>query len=164
MDAAAKEKTLRIIVHEDVTVRFYEIDAYRVAHNSRMHIYFDIGRFKMLDMFFMPFSRFSHSQWIFPVLKESCKFSNFVQLNDKLVVETVFRYKSSQRIALLKFEHRVFKQKKGMTVAQGSSEVGICDKNNRLLSTIPAEMVGFVEETIEEHLKCRKNDVKILVD
>ncbi len=162
METPTKRKA-RLFVYEDVKVHFHEVDGYRVVHNARFHVYFDIGRFKMLGTFFARAGAMERSTYTFPVVRDSCRFVRFARMDDHLVIETRFDYTPPLRIAVLRFEHRVLLRTTGQELAHGTSDVGICDTNMRLLGTVPDRIREYLAEQIEYHTAHRSKETRVLL-
>ena len=144
-----KKNVYKIKAINHISVRFQEVDAYRIVHNVHYFNYFEIGRSALLDTFLRKEKPSEIGLHLYVLLKASCKYANFLQLGDEVIAETVFNYNPAQTNAKIEFTHTILKKKGKILAAEGFSTIGICDHSYKLFFKIPLDVKAFLEEQLD---------------
>ncbi|MFB6589421.1 acyl-CoA thioesterase, partial [Bacillus thuringiensis] len=81
------------IVKNEVNVRFGECDPMGIAHHSHYFHWFELGRFKTLDM--TGISQYLKQEKLyFPIIDIGCTYKKSARFQDDLIVETYLKNES----------------------------------------------------------------------
>jgi acyl-CoA thioester hydrolase len=156
-----KKNGCRIKVNNELTVRFHEVDSYNIVHNVHYFNYFDIGRFHLVDKFLRRERPDEISEYIYLVLTADCKYVDHARLDDELTVETMFEYPWEQKNARLKFSHAIFKKKRHVEVARGTTVLGICDREYNLQYRFPDRVKKYLRDQIGCYMNTPDPNVQV---
>lgn len=159
--APARRSAFRIVIRERVSVRFHEVDAYNVVHNANYFLYFDQGRFAVVDAFLRRERPPEVGAHLFLVLKTGCKYVKPAQLGDELIVETRMDHDARCETARIELTHRILRARDKELLTEGFSTLGVCDRKYRLLYALPAEIGDFMQERVTHHRQNPTAEIRI---
>lgn len=140
-----------ITVFDTVVVRFHEVDAYNIVHNVNYFNYFDLGRFNIVTRFLRREPPPEIGPYLFLVLRADCKFASPARMADELLIETRFEFDSERRGGKLEFRHAALRKKGRQLLAEGTSVLGICDREHRLQARLPESVRNYCMERIAHY-------------
>ena len=82
-------------------------------------------------------------------------------MGDELVVETIFNYHPGQKNARIELLHLIFKKMNNVPVVEGSTVLGICNRQYEMLYRIPDEIKGYINEKLELNMSHPAPGLKI---
>lgn len=132
------------------SVRFNETDMAGVFHHSNMFVWFEVGRFHLMDRLTHGHKMITvNGEPIFaPVTKTRVAFTGFGRFGDELRLETFLK---PQETTKLVFYYRVTQVNGGAPVALGMTEHVTLTTGNRFLFKWPADVQAQLKEFFSQH-------------
>lgn len=136
--------------HEtDITVRFNEIDAYRVAWHGHYVAWMEIGRSALAGQFGLDAEQLLSAGYLGPVVELSVKYLQPARFNDRITIRTRL---CPCETATLVFESQIIAQD-NRKLATGMTSHALTDLNGVLQFRMPpqlAERVDRMRDWLEE--------------
>jgi len=155
----------RIIITNDLTVRFNEVDSYRIVHNTYYYNYFDIDRSHIVNLLFRRGTTYEYGdewdQYYYLVLKSECKYKNYAKVGHVLKTQTEFKYDSTQQSAHLKLTHRIKNTTTKSTCVEGTTILGVCNSNYELLYKLPDELYHQLRKNVRYYAENPSTMIRI---
>ncbi|BFH11592.1 acyl-CoA thioesterase [Paenibacillus melissococcoides] len=133
-------------VRVEIKVRFGECDFMGVAHHSHYFHWFELGRFELLQNSAIG-EYIKTNGFYFPVIDIGCKYRKGAVFNDIVIVETYLRTKSK---AYLEFDHKLFRKKGRVLLAEGFSKHVLTTADGQMLYRLPEKLLDMVSLLCEE--------------
>ena len=116
----------------NVTVRFYEVDSYRVVWHGHYIAWFEVGRNEFASRFGLDPDRLQEIGLMAPVVDLRCSFKRSAAFGDEVVIET-----SMERCETAKLIFHYTVKRRDEVLAEGSTTHVLTDLKGTLLYQVP---------------------------
>jgi acyl-CoA thioester hydrolase len=121
-------------------VPFHDVDSLNIVWHGHYYKYFELARTELYRSCHFDIPEMQRMGFVFPVIESNCRYTEPLRYGQRANVSASFKeWKSYIRIAYTIRDHT-----SGRRLAYGHTKQAVCDREGRLLLTVPQEVLDVI--------------------
>jgi len=135
----------RLVVEEDIRVRYAETDALGVVYYANHFVWFEVGRVSFLREVGLDFATAEREGVSFVVAEATCRYHAPAHFDERLIIRTWIEEIGQRSLTL---SYQIVNQDTGQTIATGKTIQVFIDIESHETTTIPVKARELFERAL----------------